>query len=295
MSWKDFMVVIIKGSAGMHIDGYADGSYSFFHSHGVEGFIMGDNACSISNIACGYNVAVIGACNSRNATPTISGVEQTFNFSVDNVANFSGYGTLIDGRVLPDFCAPGNMIVSSVSTPYVETLSEEQKNTLAAVASVDGSDYYWLTDCGTSMSCPYAAGVFALWLQANPKLDVHELVEIAQSTAQTIYPDMANPRWGAGCIDAYAGLVRVIEQASIDVPKYDECQILLMPKANNVFEIFSPENETLNVKIYSTSGVELYNDFFNGSMTIDLSHLVSGVYVLEIIGNTRLVEKIIVK
>lgn len=290
-----YLGFIIKGSAGMHIDGYADGSYSFFHSHGVEGFIMGDNACSISNIACGYNVAVVGACSTRNTAPTINAVGQTFDFEVDNVAKFSGYGTLIDGRVLPNFCAPGNMIVSSISTPFVETLDEDQKGSLAAMTTAYGREYYWLTECGTSMACPYTAGVFALWLQADPSLDVHQLVDIALSTAQTDYTDITNPRWGAGCIDAYAGLVRVIEQASIDVPKYDECQILLMPKANNVFEIFSPENETLNVKIYSTSGVELYNDFFNGSVTIDLSHLVSGVYVIEIIGNTRLVEKIIVK
>ena len=36
---------------------------------------------------------------------------------------------------------------------------------------------------GTSMAAPCAAGVIALWLQANPKLSVAEVMDILKTTA----------------------------------------------------------------------------------------------------------------
>lgn len=291
-----YLGVTVKGDAGMHIDGYTDGSYSFFNSHGVLGYMTGTSVMSISNIACGHNVAVIGACNSRNNVPTVNGNGQTFGFNVSNVAHFSGYGTLSDGRALPHFCAPGNMVVSSISTPYVETLSDTQRGELATTATVDDRDYYWLTECGTSMSCPYAAGVFALWLQADPILDVHQLIDIAQSTAQASYSDIENPRWGAGCIDAHAGMVKVLEQAGLTLPVYDATSILLTDKGFRRFGLVVAGEDEMTIKVYAPDGIEIYaSRAYGGNAEIDMSAFAPGIYIVEITGRNRYVEKIILK
>ena len=62
------------------------------------------------------------------------------------------------------------------------------------------------------MSCPFATGTIALWLQANPTLSPDDIKEIFSRTAiqdqeGETYP---NSRWGWGKIDAYKGLLDVL-------------------------------------------------------------------------------------
>ncbi len=42
---------------------------------------------------------------------------------------------------------------------------------------------YWKQEVGTSMSTPFVAGSIALWLEANPDLNVNDVKEIIRKTA----------------------------------------------------------------------------------------------------------------
>lgn len=285
---------IARAQAGTHIDAYSDASRLVFNSLGVEGFVSGAPTRSISDLACGENVFVVGASNSRNTTPQVNGEMASYKFKVDNVAEFSSYGTLEDGRKLPHICAPGNMIVSSMNSHYASRLSESTLNTLAAKANVEGKDYYWISECGTSMSSPHAAGVVACWLQADSSLTIHDVIDIAQSTACTDYADFPNLKWGAGNIDAYAGLKEVLKRAGVgNVLAENSYNVIFKTIGPRYFEVEVPNSELKEVQIFSMSG---QNVFSTPSKIIDASSLPVGVYIIKVLHSKgEMIERILIK
>ena len=285
---------IMRADKDVHIDAYADASRVIFHSLGVPGFTGGDPSRSISDLACGKNVIAVGASNSRNTTPQVDGGIKTYNFNENEVAYFSSYGTLDDGRVLPHFCAPGNMIVAPISTKYTERFSEESLKKLAVKSSMNGRDYYWISECGTSMASPHAAGVIACWLQADSSLTVNEILDIAQSTANTSYADYPNPQWGAGNINAYAGMKEVLKRAGVgNVLAENSYKMILNPIGSRQFEVYVPNSEIKDVQIFSISG---QNVFSTSSTIINATTLPMGVYIIKVLHSKgELMERILIK
>lgn len=167
---------------------------------------------------------------------------------------------------------------------------------MATKVSVDGKDYYWMSECGTSMSSPFAAGVFALWLQADASLIVNDVREIASLTASKSNVDASDPRWGAGNIDALAGLKEVLKRASINSVEHDETDVVTYLN-NDQIQFSSIGTETIVVNLYTADGRLVMNRHeSNDSLIIDVSMLNSGVYLAEIITNTgRRVHRIVVR
>ena len=285
---------IMRADKDVHIDAYADANRVIFHSLGVPGFTGGDPSRSISDLACGRNVIAVGASSSRNTAPQVDGGIRTYNFNENEVAYFSSYGTLDDGRVLPHFCAPGNMIVAPISTKYTERMSVESLNKLAVKNTIDDRDYYWISECGTSMASPHAAGVIACWLQADSSLTVNEVLDIAQSTANTNYADYPNPHWGVGNIDAYAGLKEVLKRAGVgNVLAENSYSVIFKTIGPRQFEVEVPNSELKEVQIFSMSG---QNVLSTSSMIIDASSLPVGVYIIKVLHSKgELIERILIK
>ncbi len=298
--WGRFCIgLIVKADEGVHVDGYTDGTNSFFRSMGVPGFVDGRFDGTISNIACGRNVIVVGASNSRNVTPLVSGGDKTYDFTEGTVANFTGYGTTFYGKELPHFCAPGNMVVSSMSTPYIESQDDAAiTGRLAVKETVDGKDYYWISECGTSMSTPYAAGVFALWLQADPTLTSSEILEIAVSTASKDATDIDDPRWGAGELDAYKGMKEVLSRASAgNIMSDNNGRLLVSDMGNREFAVTVVGAAMMDASIYSVTGSKLVTVSGIGeTVNINVSTLASGVYLLVVESDVaHCVERIVVR
>ncbi len=168
---------------------------------------------SVNNMCTADGVVCVGACVSRNSVPTFADAPLTWNMDVNAVSRFSSWrGAGREGAApLPHFCAPGAYLVSAYSNPYMHA----NEDPFTHLVTIDGRSHYFGPMAGTSMSSPFAAGVFALWLQADPTLTSREAIEIAQKTARTDFADIADPRWGAGAIDALAGLKEVLSRAGI--------------------------------------------------------------------------------
>jgi subtilisin family serine protease len=97
-------------------------------------------------------------------------------------ASFSSVGPTADGRIKPDVSAQG----------------------VAVKIAVPGSPTAYTTANGTSFSCPLAAGVATLLLQANPSATPTQVMDALRSTAsQASHPDNL---LGYGIIDALAAL-----------------------------------------------------------------------------------------
>ncbi|WP_028949800.1 S8 family serine peptidase [Sulfurihydrogenibium subterraneum] len=103
-------------------------------------------------------VITVGAITSKPSAFTTS---KSF-IDLGKIAYFSSRGPTRDGRVKPDFVAPGYFVYSALA----------------------GTSTY-ISKAGTSMSSPVVAGLVALILQDNPNIDVFQAKEILKNNVLT--------------------------------------------------------------------------------------------------------------
>ncbi len=282
--------LIIEGSAGQRFDAYCDGRYTNFSSKNIAGWSEGMTDGTINNMACGKNIIAVGSYCTKNRWTDISGSTWGYqgDVTVGDISFFSSYGTLFDGRQLPHITAPGQGIVSSISTYYVNKgiLSGDVViNELAAQATANNRSHYWDVEQGTSMATPYVAGTMALWLQADPTLTPKEAREIAIKTAKKddYVNNSTNPtQWGSGKIDALAGLKEVIANSGIEAVEMDGgSRFVVTPISATSFEAYVAGESRLDATLYNMSGQPVVNVSVSGDTAeIDASSVAKGVYIL---------------
>lgn len=304
----------IEGHDGQAVRGYANATgpvssgelayASEFYDFSIDGWSTGSSNGTINDMACGKNVIAIGSYNSRNTFPTISstrGPNFGSAYTPGDISSFSSFGTLSDGRNLPEICAPGAFIVSSYSRFYIASrnISDSSNDLCAKTTGSDYFDHYWGRMQGTSMAAPYAAGVFALWLEANPNLDVNAIRDIAQKTAiKDSYTSRGDAvKWGAGKLDAYEGLKMALSyQSSVD-DVLAEKAIIYNEVAKGVYDIFAQGASTVSASLYALNGTQAAAATAVGeNVTLNAHGLTAGVYILRINadGNTE-THKVVVK
>ena len=170
------------------------------------------------------NVISVGATTTRDHIVNIGGDTLAYWPGSDGrLVEFSSTGPTMDGRTKPDCVAPGNNIISSYSSFYLE----QHPDAYDVGWDVDryefrGRTYGWNASTGTSMSTPAAAGAIALWLQACPTLSPADVVGLLQRTCRHPEPylDYPNNQYGHGLIDVYAGLLDILGVSGMaDMPK----------------------------------------------------------------------------
>ena len=299
-----YLGFVIEGSDGQTINGYANSSntksgiYASFSSRSRTGWTDGTPDGSINSMACGKNLICIGSYNTRSSWPVLSGGNYSYTgkgFNVGAISPFSSYGTLYNGRTLPDLCAPGCGIVSTYNTYYLTSHPDEVKGMTASVTS-GSKTYYWGNMQGTSMAAPYAAGTFAMWLEADPTLTVDEIRDIAKSTAYTdSYVTSGNPvQWGAGKLDALTGIKKVLDLASVGSILADDDRNFIVTATDGGYNVFVAGEAALNVEVYDMTGRVVASANADGnSVDIATSHLSGGIYIISATGaNSRHSRKI---
>lgn len=298
----------IRGKEGQRIDGFTDADgYLCFSNYGMSGYQDGSCNGSISDMACGDNVIVVGSYNTKNYVVPMN--EQLMGYQGETympgkVSPFTSYGTLIDGRNLPHIVAPGLTVVSSVSAPYLKYYNATNNaELLQGVAGDDkGNIYYYMESPGTSMATPVVAGAVALWLEADPALEVNEALEIMEQTAvkDDFYTSWTGDmvQWGAGKLDAYAGLKEVIRRAAVNSGVQDVLaktdRLIVTSTGNKVYNVFLGGSEQMNVILFNLQGQPVLKSVAEGDeASIDASALSTGVYVLNVNGVYS--ERILVK
>lgn len=175
-----------------------------------------DNTHNILNPGGYKDVICVGSTDTRWYFRSLSGSEKYVKWGEKGLHSiFSGIGPNPEGDIKPDVTAPGSMVISAHSSYFHE------KNTFSWDVSEfewNGRKYVWSAECGTSMSCPVAAGVVATWLQECPSLTSQQVMQTIAATASKPadfrdYGSVAdeggftkNNVYGYGIIDAKAGL-----------------------------------------------------------------------------------------
>ena len=294
-------LIIKSKKAGQRVDVYGDAQFVYFDDYDQKDWVKGSRNGSISDMACAANVISVGSYNVRNHWPSLDGYVYGYNkkgqnddFPAGEVSRFSSYGTLADGRNLPDICAPGASVVSSVNTYCVTNPTMGYTNAaLQAKFDQGGKTYFWHQSLGTSMATPVVAGAIALWLEANPNLTYKDVVRIIKETAvkDSYVTSTGDPvQWGAGKFDAYAGLKQVLlekNETGIQGVKtgQEELPIITMTGSRS-FTIFLADAKQLNVRAYNLSGQLLHSQAASGYETnIDASSWAKGVYLIQVNGS----------
>lgn len=182
---------------------------TYFYTFGLPRMTGGSSTGSISDLATSDNVISVGAYNSRSSYNAADGsVVEDYGNVEGTIAAFSSYGPDERGVNRPDVCAPGSLVLSSANR-YDESAN---RKSWPAASVVDGVEYPYYSNKGTSMSAPVVSGTVALMLQVSPQLTPAQLRDVFYRTSVKDSYVLASDyrRWGGGKLDAWAAVQDVI-------------------------------------------------------------------------------------
>lgn len=270
---------------------WADDVYLHFLSEVPAGWIPGDNLYSNAEIGgTGKQIISVGAYCTRDKYPVYgTSREDATGHTLDSLADFSGVGPTLDGRMKPDVIAPGTFIASAINSNDLYYSSYPQ----ASEVIWNGTSYKYAFMQGTSMSSPFMAGTVALWLQANPNLTPDDVRTILKKTA-IHNPDYPASSCGYGKLDAYAGLKEVLTLAAsvADAPMETSGRVIVPNLQGDVCRLlFTSDTPETCCYLTTLSGAIVRSVRFGRKLageevSISLSGLDSGLYILRVNGTS---------
>lgn len=274
------------------------GYYGSFSKLSYSFASNGDSAMQVGDIACTRSAIAVGAYNSKVSFKNVSGQNIGYNGYVKgNIASFSSHGPSADGRTKPDITGPGMALASAVNSADSSFVSGGVDYNLVAskfVSPRNGQTYSYAMLQGTSMSGPAVAGIVALMLEVNPNLTPATVKNILAQTAITdnftgTLPASGSNTWGFGKVNAYQAVKKTLETTGI-FHSESPISCLVYPNPNQgIYNIqyTALQPETIHIRLYNTSGNELWNESWQTSSgvntrQISLSAYPSGIYLTHI-------------
>ncbi len=192
----------IGGSSSI-VDIYG-GDYTYltnYISTSDHNWVNGNDDLSTGDECMSPNVISVGSYVTRNGTNSTGDISDFSSFNVEGVGP--------QGNMHPWITAPGEVIISGLNH-YVSSSNH-------GTVTVNNSSSPYGEMSGTSMACPAAAGIVALWLQACKEKGISATTSyIKEVMAETAIKDNwvtngANAsHFGNGKIDALAGLKYIL-------------------------------------------------------------------------------------
>ena len=232
----------------------------------------------------------VGSTSHRLSFTNVNGdvINDTNDPEAGRLSWFSSVGPTIDKRTKPDVTAPGNYVISSLSSAYLEANPNATSYDVEHF-DLEGRTYVWGAFSGTSMSTPVVAGIIALWLQAKPTLTPDDIRGILQRTClhpeeQLTYP---NNLYGFGEIDAYKGLLDILGIDGIKELSHHQPQSVRVTARDGMLHLLFAQKPTEPVllSIYATSGALLHRQWLTNAtqeVVLPLPVKTSGIYAIQL-------------
>lgn len=281
--------IVATSEAGTTVHMWNNATSGYFLSAGKRGWTEGDNNYSVGELGGeSPDIISVGSYNTKVAYQTVSG--DVYGINPDLVGEigerslFSSCGPTVDGRNKPEVVAPGCAIASATSRYYTGFSAS------TAAGKSGYGNYYYDVNIGTSMASPFVAGTVALWLQANPNLTPEDVRNIINASSRhDKYTGTADEcdrnLWGAGKIDAYAGLLLAAAKTGIKDTKAVKGNFVVDTdrSARSARVYYAAAAGSAHLVVYNTSGQQVLTKTLSvDGEKVDLSQLPSGVYVFKL-------------
>lgn len=182
--------------------------------------IDGANNQMTVNESCSNLGLMVGSYFTRYSWPYYSSSSgehayYTYNYyfgdQIGQVSPFSSRGPSRDGRTKPDVVAPGQYVISTISSRGSYSASNIQPS----------RKYYAMS--GTSMAAPNATGCAAILLAKYPTLTATEIKSVLMSTARadSVVGTVPNNTYGEGKLNVFKAMASMVSsQAETDESTY---------------------------------------------------------------------------
>jgi len=237
--------------------------------------------------ACLESVIAVGAIQHRSEYMSIDSAHHLAPLGSEDgqLASFSSCGPSFDGLIKPDVVAPGTYIMSTQNSFFdYETYDPGFPNKIVYKTESNGREYAISPLSGTSISSPIAAGVIALWLQANPNLTPQDIMGVLERTSRQPEPEITgagkNNYYGYGEIDAYAGLLDILGlTTSVPGLSMHQPQGVTFRLEGSTLYVDGMDDD-VSITVYNVNGKTVFSGRVeNGAIT--LPALDAGVYAVQ--------------
>ncbi len=207
---KCFMISVTPASGTVHM---WNNSGIFI---GGTASTAGNTNYTTNNKASGNTSIMVASYSTKVSWTTYAGDYYNLNsrYVVGGRSYFSSIGPgLNPNQNKPEIAAPGALINSSYNC-YDSRYTTSNAYITGVQTNGTGSCWWGMMQ-GTSMACPAATGIVALWMEAYPELSYTQVKELLRTTSITdsltgTIPANGSPYYGWGKINAYAGLQKIL-------------------------------------------------------------------------------------
>jgi minor extracellular serine protease Vpr len=289
------IVFEIVGKAGRTIHAWTDGNTGavFYNNAADTRLAAADSKYTVCSPSLSRSAISVGSFVTRIRWKALDGNTYSYTNSpfVGSLSTFSSVGPTTDSTLLkPEVCAPGQGIISSIKK-VGDYAGSDGSAYLVSKQSLGGQDYYYAIMQGTSMASPAAAGIIALWLQANPDLTRQQVLDIIKETSTPFYgqsQSIWDPSYGYGKIDAYAGLKKALSlPTAIATVKNSSTPLTIKKGASQWNILFNSDESFARLSLTSLDGRQCYaktltNVHRGQEEIVPFSGLTRGVYILNV-------------
>lgn len=229
---------IMRGgrNAEPELDAPTDKGYNFAEN----GYTKGNGEFAFNRMICNDAVISVGSYVSRKEWNDYLGNPHAIRQSrvtgkekeIGEISDFSSYVVGDDNdKPRPTLIAPGQRLISAANNYDTENFEKTTPGTLKTnpdtqpVMKVDNSGRlnWYVAYQGTSMATPVVTGTVALWMQADPTLNVNRIKDIMKETCDndkwttdvTLIPSGHKEQAGFGKVNCLKGLKKVMETTAI--------------------------------------------------------------------------------
>ncbi len=171
----------------------------------------------------------------------------------NNIAPFSSLGPTLDGRIKPDICAPGHVLISLRDKEVYTT----PNNVWIDNDGEPGGDANYYISKGTSMACPVVSGAAALYLEKYPDATPQQVYDAFKSFSNVSgLKNLPDNTWGYGKLDIGNAIKGKRDDIIVDGNMDDEKYETLAVKTND--RNGYGDNNNLGALKYYTDGQNIF-------------------------------------